>query len=104
MGSLYLDDFHSFDYRNGKFAHIQYTFSYNKLISKILHLNTSFTTNEWIERIIIIGLQNKPAAITLQASGGDNVNLDFKYEASMKALTIRRPAINVLKEFIISLS
>jgi len=103
VGSLYVDDYHSFDYKNGKFAHMQYTYSNNQLIAKKLHLDNSFTSSAWIEKVEIIGFQNKPSSIRLKTSDGVSSDLIFQQDVSTKTLTIRRPAISILKEFVLNI-
>uniref|UniRef100_A0A669E9Y0 Glucosidase II alpha subunit n=1 Tax=Oreochromis niloticus TaxID=8128 RepID=A0A669E9Y0_ORENI len=59
-GELYIDDGHTFNYEKKEFIYRKLTFA-NKVLS-------SFTTDSWIERIIVLGA-SKPSKVTLKTAG-----------------------------------
>ena len=51
-------------------------------------------TNEWIEKIVIIGFPSKPSAVEI-----GETSLEFQFKEG--ALTIKKPAANVAQDFTI---
>ncbi|ESO91975.1 hypothetical protein LOTGIDRAFT_217135 [Lottia gigantea] len=95
-GELYVDDYHSFQYKNGDYIHRQFIFNKNTLSSKNIDPKGQFNTREWIEKIIIVGFPNEPKKITIANSSGENSRiLGFQYNENNKSLTIRKPGDNI---------
>ncbi|XP_048884257.1 neutral alpha-glucosidase AB [Brienomyrus brachyistius] len=92
-GELYIDDGHTFAYKENKFIHRQLTFANNALVSRNLVPDSSFSTASWIERVLIIGA-NKPSKVTLRAADGTESPLEFEFDTSLSLLTIRKPGVN----------
>jgi len=81
-----------------------------------------YNTKEWLERIVIIGINNSPSSITITSGSSAKLDLSniliffkiyldngkqdlrFKYNPSKKILEIKRPGLNISKDFVISLS
>ncbi|XP_076463388.1 neutral alpha-glucosidase AB-like isoform X2 [Babylonia areolata] len=101
-GQLYVDDYHSFSYRDGAFGLVSYTFSHHKLHSHVENAETRYTTKEWLERVVIVGLPHEPRKVTLHHSGQTD-ELTYSFDSAMKALTIRKPGTNILQKWTISL-
>uniref|UniRef100_A0A1A7YRW6 Glucosidase, alpha, neutral AB n=1 Tax=Iconisemion striatum TaxID=60296 RepID=A0A1A7YRW6_9TELE len=92
-GELYIDDGHTFNYENKEFIHRRLLFSNNVLSSVNVATEARFTTNSWIERVIILGA-SKPRKVTLKTADGNKSQLDFDFDASTTVLTIRKPSMN----------
>lgn len=102
-GTLYLDDYESFDYKNEKrYTYLNFDFSNNKFTSSLIDKAT-YPTEEWIEKIVILG---PPAGITgakLTSKTLGTINLETSYDKESKSLTIRKPGASVLEPFTIEL-
>ncbi|CAG9763272.1 unnamed protein product [Ceutorhynchus assimilis] len=103
-GTLYVDDYQSFEYKNDKkYLYVHFKFENNKLTSSLID-KTDYATEEWIERVIILGPVNKhvsKAKITSKSLGV--ATLEVSYDAEYKSLTIRKPAVSVREPFTIEL-
>ncbi|XP_020608493.1 neutral alpha-glucosidase AB-like isoform X1 [Orbicella faveolata] len=127
-GDLYVDDGYTFDYKNGAYIYMKFSFRGGRLVAKnaskpiplqrqtedsgILSSmwnllrekpNTQFTTASWIERIVILGISNAPRGIFLTADGGESRHLQFTHDSSTNTMTIKKPAVNIAKEWTISM-
>ncbi|XKL63534.1 hypothetical protein PGB90_005898 [Kerria lacca] len=100
-GQLYLDDGESFEYRNGKYLLLHFTFLNNQLMSKIVD-DGRFKTKAWIEKIIIIGIPNMFRTGIINSDRGQE-ELEAKYNTDEYSLTIRKPGVSVAVEWSISL-
>lgn len=58
-----------------------------------------FGTVEYIEKIVIVGLNRAPTKIETD----DNRAVEFKYDASKQLLVIRKPTLIVAQEWNLSL-
>ncbi|XP_050523206.1 neutral alpha-glucosidase C [Daktulosphaira vitifoliae] len=101
-GSLYIDDEDSFEYRDGKFIHLEYEFINNQLISKCIHCIT-LTTNSWLEKVMIIGIPSVFSKASIHSKEGSTTELTVLYSASNQVLTIRKPSINIAQNWTIIL-
>uniref|UniRef100_A0A8C9ZHF2 Glucosidase II alpha subunit n=1 Tax=Sander lucioperca TaxID=283035 RepID=A0A8C9ZHF2_SANLU len=68
QGKLYIDDGHTFNYEKKEFIHRRLSFTNNILSSVNLAPDAQFTTQSWIERIVILGA-SKPSTVTLKTAG-----------------------------------
>ena len=110
-GTLYIDDEHTLDYRHkGTFLYIYFTFSGNQLHGKIIEPTSPdkrYSTDSWLERVVIVGLGSQPAKITLHTQSKGQVGLEGSYTKAdgrtSSRLIIRKPDINMGDEFTISL-
>lgn len=66
-GSLYIDDQESYEYRKGSYVKVEFTFKNNKLSSKVIHAGPSFKTPEWVERIVILGMNKKAKEVKVRS-------------------------------------
>lgn len=99
-GTLYLDDEKSFDYRQGKFIYINYSFDGQKLTNTFIK-PPNYDSKAWIERVIIAGLQSQPKSATITINGVTEVLDVNPYE---KAYVIRKPGVAISKDFEIKLN
>ncbi|CAI9723815.1 neutral alpha-glucosidase AB-like isoform X2 [Octopus vulgaris] len=102
-GDLYIDDYHSTKYKQAEFAHQEFTFEKNTLSTKLVNPQTSYKTKEWIERIIIAGLEKQPMKPTLSVNGSPSKILETKYYTETKVLVIRKPGVNIMDNWTITL-
>lgn len=102
-GDLYVDDGHTFDYKNGAYIYMKFSFRGGRLVAKREAPNTQYTTAAWIERIVILGISNAPKGIFLTADGGENRHLQFAHDTSTNTMTIKKPGVNIAKEWTISM-
>jgi alpha 1,3-glucosidase len=102
-GNVYVDNYHTLDYRKGDSALVQVDFQNSKLEGKTLHKGCHFSTAEWIERVIIVGINTEPKSINLLI-GDNKVELAYSYDSKTKVLTVRKPGVSITEEkWIISL-
>jgi len=101
-GALYEDDQSSFQYRDGKHVYRRLTFKDNLLTSSSIS-GSGLETSSWIERVVVLGLPAAPTAVHVVSDGRDE-SLDFKYEAQLQKLVIRKPAVNTAADWSVILS
>uniref|UniRef100_A0A8C5DSA0 Glycoside hydrolase family 31 N-terminal domain-containing protein n=1 Tax=Gouania willdenowi TaxID=441366 RepID=A0A8C5DSA0_GOUWI len=89
-GELYEDDGHTFNYEKKEFLHRSLTVVYLSLVYSNLAPDATFTTQSWIERIVLLGAR-KP--ISAFPDGPEN-QLEFDYDSSTSVLTLRKPGMN----------
>ncbi|XP_031551690.1 neutral alpha-glucosidase AB-like [Actinia tenebrosa] len=101
-GDLYIDDGHTFAYKNGAFAYMKFSFKQGKLVANNVKPNTSFKTKAWIERIVILGISNSPKSIVLR-SDGKETQLPFSHDSTTFVLNIKKPAVIADSEWAIAM-
>lgn len=102
-GSLYVDDYHTFNYRKGDYLLREFIFENKEFKSRSGDRYGVYSTKEWIEKIVIVGLHNTPNRVTLKTRD-DQRPLHFIYTVSTQELVIRKPGINISTDFSIKLS
>jgi len=60
-------------------------------------------TQVWLERVSIYGYASKPNQV-VAVQGSSQETLEFKYESDRKALVLRKPALNMSKEWKITIN
>uniref|UniRef100_A0A6A7FRA2 Glucosidase II subunit alpha n=2 Tax=Hirondellea gigas TaxID=1518452 RepID=A0A6A7FRA2_9CRUS len=110
QGTLYIDDEHTMDYRKGKYLYILLSYSGSQLVGKVLEPSvpdSRYVTKSWLERVVIVGLNDQPSKITMVTKGGGQVSLEGSFSKgsgrTSSRLIIRKPDINIAQEFTISL-
>jgi len=101
LGSLYVDDGQSFEYRQGKYLENSFVYKGNTLESNVVNPTTVFKTPEWIERVVILGLQATPKSIEATSASVGTVNLEFEGDSSV--IVIRKPAVLISEKWKITL-
>lgn len=100
-GTLYIDDEESFDYRQGKYAYIQFEFKDGVLLSS--HIDEAkYATKSWLERVVVVGLDRVPSSATLSSLNLGTSQLDVTRDEH--AFVIRKPGISILEKFSITLN
>lgn len=65
-GTLYTDDFESFEYREKKYLYLDFEFKNNTLRNRKID-NTDYKTEEWLERVVILGPPSGIKSATLKS-------------------------------------
>lgn len=101
-GTLYMDDGESFEYKQGNHLYSIITYTNNRLTYRIS--SGKFATVSWLERVVILGLNQKPSKIELTKQNGVNKVLEFISGDANGVVTIRKPAVNMGEAWSITLS
>ena len=102
-GDLYLDDFHTFDYENGVFALRKFTFVNGKLTnSNGSDTKGTYKPDNMIERIVIIGIKNYNGEKPIKVVGSVDA-LQGQYNADKNVLTIRKPGLKVVDDWVLEI-
>ncbi|KAF7271187.1 hypothetical protein GWI33_015912 [Rhynchophorus ferrugineus] len=102
-GTLYLDDYESYEYKNAKkYIYLLFNYSNNKLTSSLLD-KTDYPTEEWIEKVVILGPPAGIKGAKLISKSLGTVDLETSYDKQMKYLTVRKPGVSVREPFSIEL-
>lgn len=104
-GTLYIDDEKSFEYRNGAYAYLEFKFENNILSSRHIDHNKSvYPTKSWLERVRIAGLKIVPKSATLTINGSAKTAIQLDVIAEGNSIVIRKPGINILEKWSITLN
>ncbi|KAJ6649262.1 Neutral alpha-glucosidase AB, partial [Pseudolycoriella hygida] len=76
-GTLFVDDEESYDYRNGKYLYLNFSFANDVLSSKFVDDDATFTTSVELKRVVIAGLSKIPSYATLKLSTGATSQLEI---------------------------
>lgn len=98
-GELYIDDYHSFDYKKGHFLRRKFTFANNKLTSEAIGTEKFGATNT-VERVVILGVTQQPSKVTLETKGKIQ---DLQFFLEGETLTIRKPDVPIVDNWSITL-
>uniref|UniRef100_A0AAR2L662 Neutral alpha-glucosidase AB n=1 Tax=Pygocentrus nattereri TaxID=42514 RepID=A0AAR2L662_PYGNA len=91
VGELYIDDGHTFNFQTKKeFIHRSLTFANNALASRNLFPESNFSTDSWIEKVLILGPSSRQSECWVFLT----TSVEFEFEASMSVLTLRKPGMN----------
>ncbi|KAF6038682.1 GANAB [Bugula neritina] len=101
-GQLYIDDYKSFQYRQGHYLYRKFSFTNSVLTSSAID-STTFRTKSILESVKIVGYSSKPTKVTL-SSNGVNKELSFRYEEGTQLLTVRKPAVNMSDDWTMTIS
>ena len=78
-----------------------------QLKSEMIDPNGKYETKSWLERVIIVGLNNEPSKVTIESGSGNRGNLEFNYVKggpnTANYLVVRKPGINMGETFSIIL-
>ncbi|XP_042909479.1 neutral alpha-glucosidase AB isoform X2 [Parasteatoda tepidariorum] len=98
-GTLYMDDFDSFRYRQGSYLLLKFTYDKNYINSKIIGGPGEFRTNSWLEKIIVVGLDKAPKSLKLSSKSVKSSDLIFTFDEAKHKLVIRKPGISMAEEW-----
>ena len=100
-GSLYIDDGKSFNYRRKQeFVLIEFDFANDKLTGH-LKSKPGYECKSWLERVVILGWgsQAPPKSVKIVSPLGGEIDLTASVSSENKALTIRRPGVNICADW-----
>ncbi|XP_013773829.1 neutral alpha-glucosidase AB-like isoform X2 [Limulus polyphemus] len=102
-GNLYIDDGHTFQYKQGEYIYQGFSFKKDTLTNHALQGSEKFETKAWLEKVIIIGISTEPKTVQVESHDFGKKNLLFTYKSSTQLLIIRKPAVNIEAEWSIKL-
>eukprot|EP00117_Sycon_ciliatum_P047118 scpid63421/ scgid33689/ Neutral alpha-glucosidase AB; Alpha-glucosidase 2; Glucosidase II subunit alpha len=100
-GELYVDDGTTYAYQNNEYLHRRFTFSNNKLTSKSADETGSYKTKSWVEKVLVIGLKREPNSIIMSLNK-KKIDLNFSWLKDQRTAVIRKPDVNLSKDFSIA--
>lgn len=91
VGDLYLDDGHSFKYRDNKdFCLRRFNISSGRLISRPFGEEGTFDYDTVLQSVTILGLKTKPSSVTISASGAEKrTAFEFGSALTLNSLNLR---------------
>jgi len=98
MGELYVDDYHSFDHKNGNFLRRKFHFENHRLTSSAIGTEKYPAVNI-VERIVVFGLTATPTKVILETTRGKQ---ELNFSVEQERLTIRKPDVPITEDWSIS--
>ncbi|XP_065942611.1 neutral alpha-glucosidase AB isoform X2 [Magallana gigas] len=101
-GDLYADDYKSFAYRRGEYIHRTFSFKNNIFQSSNADPSGKGSTKEWVEKLIIVGYPKAATSVHITVDGNSQ-SLHHSYDSNSRVLTVRKPEVNIAKDFTITI-
>ncbi|XP_069036386.1 neutral alpha-glucosidase AB isoform X2 [Lepisosteus oculatus] len=102
-GELFVDDEHTFRFESEhQFIHRRFVFARGTLSSQNADPSGHFSSDSWVERVVILGA-SRPSVALLLIPDGSQSPLEFDFEERASVLTLRKPAVNVAADWTILL-
>ncbi|XP_069016552.1 neutral alpha-glucosidase C, partial [Embiotoca jacksoni] len=99
-GELYLDDGHSFRYRDRKaFCLRRFDMLSGRLLCRPASEEGTFDCNTVVQLIIVLGVKSKPAAVIVRASGAPDSSAAFQYAETSCTLTVNGLKLGVATDW-----
>ncbi|KAL0969491.1 hypothetical protein UPYG_G00228000 [Umbra pygmaea] len=99
-GELYLDDGYSFSYRDSNdFSLRRISLQSDSLICRCANQMGLYQSDETVYSVTILGTRKRPAKITLQKPGSQDIPLTFLYDKARYTLTLEGLNIAVGKDW-----
>ncbi|UYV82958.1 GANC [Cordylochernes scorpioides] len=102
-GQLYIDSYDGYGYRNGDYLLINYTYTHPTLQARIVEGPGNYKTQEWLERVVIVGLREEPKTVQLRVDGEPEPQI-LQAAFVPPALVIRKPGVNMGRGWDITLT
>lgn len=102
QGTLFVDDYESFEYRNKKYLYVSFNFKDRTLSSTPID-KTDYPTKEWIERVVILGPPSGIKSAKLISKSLGTIDLETSYSNEQRTLVIRKPGVSIRESFTIKL-
>jgi hypothetical protein len=80
----------------------QLEFKNGRLSSKVVHHGSTFKTPEWIERVVILGLDKKPTGAKVKSKSVGDTSLELEGEGD--SVVIRKPGVLISEDWEIDLA
>ncbi|KAG7234578.1 hypothetical protein INR49_002207 [Caranx melampygus] len=88
-GELYLDDGHSFSYRDRKaFCLRRFTMLSGRLLCRSACEDGAFDCDTVVHSVAVLGVRRKPSTVTVQVSGDKHSPAAFEYVETCRTLTV----------------
>lgn len=100
-GTLYIDDEKSFEYRRGKYIYINFEFHDGKLSNHFI--NSNYTTQSKVEKIIVAGLDYIPTKAQFESFDGKTTDLKVE-DATETSFVIVTSDVTLMNEWTITVS
>jgi len=101
-GKLYMDDGHTYDYQSGKYNYKKFKYSNKQLTSTSIDTNATFETKSWLEKVVLMGVR-APSSVAITYDSA-TTPLGYTYDPATRTLTIRKPGVNMQKDWTINVS
>ncbi|KAL3968546.1 C-type lectin domain family 4 member E [Sarotherodon galilaeus] len=99
-GELYLDDGHSFRYRDRKaFCLRRFSMLSGRLLCRPAGEEGTFDCNTVIQSVTILGVKSKPSAVIVHASGAKDISAAFQYMETCCKLTVNSVNLKVAMDW-----
>ncbi|XP_039897431.1 neutral alpha-glucosidase C isoform X1 [Simochromis diagramma] len=99
-GELYLDDGHSFRYRDRKaFCLRRFSMLSGRLLCRPASEEGTFDCNTVIQSVTILGVKSKPSAVIVHASGAKDISAAFQYMETCCKLTVNSVNLRVAMDW-----
>ncbi|KAM7403629.1 hypothetical protein PAMA_004187 [Pampus argenteus] len=99
-GELYLDDGHSFNYRDKKaFCLRRFNMLSNHLICRPASEEGTFDCDSVMQSVTILGVKSKPTTVVVHVSGAKDASVAFQYMETCCRLTVSNLNLNVTKDW-----
>ncbi|XP_049774510.1 neutral alpha-glucosidase AB [Schistocerca cancellata] len=102
-GRLYMDDGETFEYKKGAYLYLSLEFAGNKLTSRKIKKEGSFSTKSWLERVVIMGIESGIKSAVVESKGTGKITVNTIYDNNSNVLVVRKPSINMAEEWSILL-
>ncbi|XP_071057760.1 neutral alpha-glucosidase C [Pseudochaenichthys georgianus] len=99
-GELYLDDGHSFRFRDRKsFSRRRFSFLSDRLICRAAGEGETFECDTVVQTLIVLGLKRKPSSVIVHVNGAEDVSAAFEFLESRSTLTVKDLELRVLTDW-----
>ncbi|KAM4624842.1 LOW QUALITY PROTEIN: neutral alpha-glucosidase C [Polymixia lowei] len=99
-GELYLDDGHSFDYRDRKaFCLRRFSMLSGRLLCRSASEEGEFDSDCVVQSVSILGIKSKPASVTVHVPGNVDVPSSVHYEEAGLMLTVGNLSLRVATDW-----
>ncbi|KAK5886916.1 hypothetical protein CesoFtcFv8_017901 [Champsocephalus esox] len=99
-GELYLDDGHSFRFRDRKsFSRRRFSFLSDRLICRAAGEGETFECDTVVQTLTVLGLKRKPSSVIVHVNGAEDVSAAFEFLESRSTLTVKDLELRVLTDW-----
>ncbi|KAI4797612.1 hypothetical protein KUCAC02_024974 [Chaenocephalus aceratus] len=99
-GELYLDDGHSFRFRDRKsFSRRRFSFLSDRLICRAAGEGDTFECDTVVQTLTVLGLKRKPSSVIVHVNGAEDVSAAFEFLESCSTLTVKDLELRVLTDW-----
>ncbi|MED6236018.1 hypothetical protein ATANTOWER_003283, partial [Ataeniobius toweri] len=104
-GDLYLDDGHSFEYRDRKaFCLRRFNLLSGRLLCRPATGEGRFDCETVVQSVTIMGVKNKPSRVNVHVSGADTISASFEFLENCCMLTLNNLNLRVVLDWEIQIN